>query len=200
MIVTVTGPSASGKTTWCRRHFPQSTVTERRPPDPPADPDPAAQAAFWCGTYERRWSEALDLEQRTGLAVCDDDPMKLHYVWSLYRIGEASLDAWRAEVAAVRDAVAGGSLGFADLVLVSLPSPAELRRRRAADTTRGRRNFELHLRLAGPLREWYSALATVSPGRVHWVPPSDGLPPEPLRPRPDRYSPALLDAVVALVS
>jgi hypothetical protein len=196
VIVTVTGPSASGKTTWCHRHFRESAVPETRTPEPPADPDPAVRAAFWCGTYEQRWSTARRLERETGLAVCDDDPMKLHYAWSLYRIGEASRDDWRAEVSAVRHAVAAGSLGFADLILVSLPSPDELRRRRAADTTRARRNFALHLRLAGPLREWYAALAAVSPGRVHWELPDDGLPTGIPAPRPDRHSPVLLDAVL----
>jgi GTPase SAR1 family protein len=32
VIVVVTGPSAAGKTTWCRRHFPDRTVPDRYDP------------------------------------------------------------------------------------------------------------------------------------------------------------------------
>jgi hypothetical protein len=73
---------------------------------------------------------------------------------------------------------------------------AELRRRRDGDATRARRNFELHVRLAGPLREWYQAVERVAPGRVRWGLPDGGLPPDTLLGRPDRCDPALFDAVV----
>ena len=42
----------------------------------------------------------------------------------------------------------------------------ELRRRRAGDTSRSRRNFEKHLRLAGPLRRYFGELSEAAPGRV----------------------------------
>ncbi|MEV8517871.1 hypothetical protein [Dactylosporangium sp. NPDC051484] len=101
--------------------------------------------------------------------------MKLHYSWSLVRIGAASPERWTSEVAANRVAIAAGRLGFADAVLVSLPSVTELHRRRDADATRQRRNFSLHVRLTEPLREWYQALELAAPGRVRWELPPDGL-------------------------
>ncbi|MEV6929313.1 hypothetical protein AB0M46_33150 [Dactylosporangium sp. NPDC051485] len=159
MIVAVTGPSAAGKTTWCRRHHAENLVAEYAPTGAePNDGDLPAQAAFWCAVNCRRWQAVIERERASGLAVCDDDPLKLHYSWSLVRIGAASPELWASEVAANRAAIAAGRLGFADVVLVSLPSVEELRRRRDADPTRQRRNFALHVRLAEPLREWYQTL------------------------------------------
>ncbi|MEU4561796.1 hypothetical protein AB0F72_25720 [Actinoplanes sp. NPDC023936] len=198
MIVVVTGPSAAGKTTWCRRHFPADTVPEHVPsPEDLPGPDPADQAAFWCEVSNRRWLRAERHERRSGLAVCDDDPLKLHYTWSLARIGALSWRHWQAEVDAHRGAVAAGRLGFADLVLVSAPAEDELRRRRDADPARRRRNFDLHVRLAEPLRQWYQAVERVGAAHVVWDLPAAGLPAELPPPRGDRCDAGLFDAVVA---
>jgi hypothetical protein len=158
--------------------------------------DPAAQAAFWCAVNCGRWRSAELRERESGLAVCDDDPLKLHYTWSLVRVGAAGADLWAHEVAAHRGAVAAGRLGFADLVLVSLPPADELRRRRDADPTRRRRKFELHLRLARPLREWYEAVERVRPGRVYWGLPEAGLPAALPPPDLDRCSVPQFDALI----
>ncbi|MEU8238154.1 hypothetical protein AB0C07_07915 [Actinoplanes missouriensis] len=198
MIVVVTGPSAAGKTTWCRRHAPDATVPEHVPgPGEAPGPDPADQAAFWCEAGVRRWRQAERQERRSGLAVCDDDPLKLHYAWSLARIGELSWRHWRAELDAHRSAVAAGRLGFADLVLVSAPPEHELRRRRDADPTRRRRNFDLHVRLAEPLREWYRAVERAGAAQVVWELPAAGLPAELPPPRAGRCDLSIFDAVTA---
>jgi len=198
VIVAMTSPSAAAKTTWCQRHHAEDLVAEYAPTGAePDDRDLPAQAAFWCTVHCRRWQAAIAQERASGIAVCDDDPLKLHYSWSLVRIGAASPERWRLEVAANRAAIAAGRLGFADLVLVSLPSVDELHRRRDADPTRQRRNFALHVRLAGPLREWYQALELVSPGRVRWELPPDGLPAVLPAARADRYDLALFDALIA---
>ncbi|WP_433040833.1 hypothetical protein [Dactylosporangium sp. CS-033363] len=197
MIVVVTGPSAAGKTIWCCEHHPADTVPEYVPAAGDlAGPDPAEQAAFWCDVNARRWSQALHRERAGGLAVCDDDPLKLHYSWSLARIGALSRHHWRAEVDAHRQAVAEGRLGFADLILVSTPPEEELRRRRDADPTRRRRNFDLHVRLAEPLRQWYEAVERAGAARVVWGLPPTGLPAAPLGPAADRYNLAAFDAVL----
>jgi hypothetical protein len=197
MIVVVTGPSAAGKTTWCRRHFPADTVPEYVPgSDELPGPDPGEQAMFWCEVNSRRWLRALHQEQSSGLAVCDDDPLKLHYSWSLARIGELSWRHWQAEVDVHRLAVAAGKLGFADLVLVSAPSEEELRRRRDADPLRRRRNFDLHIRLVEPMRQWYRAVEHADAAHVLWELPAAGLPVG-LPPREERCDLAAYDAVVA---
>jgi hypothetical protein len=193
----VTGPSSAGKTTWCRRHYPDELVPEYAPAGgEPDDSDPAAQADFWSEVSCQRWRQATRQERASGLAVCDDDPMKLHYCWSLMRVGAASRQRWAHEVTANMAAVTEGRLGFADLVLVTVPPVEELRRRRDSDPTRRRRNFELHARLAEPLRQWYQALERVEPDRVQWGLPSDGLPEIVPTPRANRCDPALFEALM----
>jgi hypothetical protein len=162
----------------------------------PGDDDPVAEAAFWCEVNCARWGAALRREQTSGVAVCDDDPLKLHYVWSLVRLGLADQQRWHHEVAVNREAVGRRRLGFADLVLASLPPLAELWRRREADTIRRRRNFERHVRLAEPLRDWYEALDRVCPGRVRWHLPEGGVPTPRSPARTDRYDLGLFDRFI----
>lgn len=59
-----------------------------------------------------------------------------------------------------------GRIGFADRYLVGQINPQLARQQAQADTTRQRRNFELHVRLQAPLLAWYAALAQALPGRV----------------------------------
>ncbi|MEV6305513.1 hypothetical protein AB0M02_39285 [Actinoplanes sp. NPDC051861] len=173
MIVVATGPSASGKTTWCRRRFPANTV-----------PEGAAELGeSWPEFASRRWAQAVRMEEERGLAVCDDDPLKLHYGWSLTRVGEMTRREWRDEVESHRAEVVAGRLGFADVVLVSAVVGEELRRRR---------NFELHVRLVEPLREWYRAVEQAGASRVVWELPDGDVPIS----RGGRSSAALFDAVI----
>src|SRR5699024_7519974 len=147
VIIAVEGPSAAGKTTWCRRHA--SEIVEEYAPTgaEPNGTDMSAQADYWTDVNSRRWAQAVALEARTGLAICDSDPLKLHYSWCLSRIGAAPWARFRHELAQVRRAFLAGALGLADLVLVSIPPLELLRAQRLADPTRSRRSFELHARL-----------------------------------------------------
>jgi hypothetical protein len=177
MIIVVEGISAAGKTTWCRRHaygvFVPETVRCADPPD--AETEPEAAARFWVAHGARRWADAVTMARTKGLAVCDTDPLKLHYAWSLWRIGMASERYWQAACAATRHAIAHERLGFAAFYFVSSIDPILARQRRDADGTRSRRNFELHVKLHTPLTAWYRAIAQVLPGRVVWALPDDGL-------------------------
>ena len=47
------------------------------------------QASYWTTVNSKRWSQAEDLEARTGIALCDSDPLKLHYSWCLAAVGAA---------------------------------------------------------------------------------------------------------------
>lgn len=196
VIIAVEGPSAAGKTTWCHRHA--SEVVEEYVPTgaEPDGTDMSAQAAYWTHVNSRRWSQAVALEARTGLAICDSDPLKLHYSWCLSRIGAAPWARFRHELAAVRQAFLAGALGLADLALVSIPPLEVLRAQRLADPTRPRRSFELHARLGDHLHAWYQAVDAVEPGRVLWQLPDDGPPSRTPPPRSDRSDVALLDALV----
>jgi hypothetical protein len=99
MLIVVEGISASGKTTWCRKHAADFTVAETGPRDdaPDATLNPAAAARFWVEQGERRWRAARAFERSRGVAVCDTDPLKLHYIWSLWQIGVAAERVWQAE-------------------------------------------------------------------------------------------------------
>ena len=175
MLIVVEGISASGKTSWCCKHAAGLTVAETGPRDdaPDAALNPAA-ARFWVEQGERRWQAARAIERSRGVAVCDTDPIKLHYVWSLWQIGVAAERAWQAEHDATRDAIAAGRIGFADAYLVKPIDPKRARQQRDSDPTRSRRNFELHVKLLDPLMTWYRALESVLPGAVIWGLPEDG--------------------------
>lgn len=149
MILVVEGISASGKTTWCNQHGDGHVVPEhgRFTSVPDRIKDPAAAAAFWAERNVDRWQAARAMEQQAGWAVCDSDPLKLHYIWTLWQIGEASERDWLSELQATRDTIAQGRIGFADRYLVVSIAPELARERAKADTTRRRSNFELHVRL-----------------------------------------------------
>ncbi len=197
VIVAVEGPSAAGKTTWCQRHV-LDFVAEYAPTgNEPDGSDLSAQAVYWATVNSRRWAQALALEQRSGLAVCDSDPLKLHYSWCLSRIGAAPRARFDHELAEVRHAFAADILGLVDLVLVSIPPLATLRRRREADTSRRRRSFDLHVQLGEHLRAWYQTIDALEPGRVLWDLPALGLPTQMPRPRAARSNVALMDELVA---
>jgi hypothetical protein len=199
VIVVVEGPSAAGKTSWCQLHA-ADFVAEYAPTDnEPDGSDLAAQADYWASVNSQRWLQAIDLERRSGLAICDSDPLKLHYSWSLTRIGEATWSRFEHDLDATRRAFSAGTLGFADLVMVSIPSPAVLHRQRDSDVTRRRHTFDLHSRLSEPLRDWYHAVATLDPRRVVWELPPTGMPQLVPIPRDRRSDVALLDRLVSIL-
>lgn len=199
MIVVVEGPSAAGKTTWCRRHA--SAIVEEYTPTG-AEPDGSdlpAQADYWAAVNSGRWTRACALETRTGIAVCDSDPLKLHYAWCLSQIGATPRARFDHELAQARRAFAASTLGLADLVLISIPTLTTLREHRDADSTRRRRSFELHAQMSEHLRAWYQAVDALEPGRVIWQLPVDGLPTPMPHPRTRRSAVELLDQLITLL-
>ncbi len=113
-----------------------------------------------------RWHAALALKSTTSLALCDTDPLKLHYIWCLWQIGETTERDWLLELKATREMVAQHHIGFADSYFVGRIDPQIAWARARADHSRRRRRFELHRRLQPVLILWYSALDAVLPGRV----------------------------------
>ena len=158
--------------------------------------DPRAAAQFWAALNAARWQQARSIEKEFGLAICDTDPFKLHYIWSLWRTGHASHDQWRAELADNRKIFAAGRVGLADLILVTVPDRSTLTKRRQTDRSRKRRNFDLHLKLAAPLEQWYRAVEQLDPTRVMWQLPSTGVP-APMARREPHTGPQLLNALLA---
>ncbi|MHD0303968.1 hypothetical protein [Rhodococcus erythropolis] len=111
-------------------------------------------------------------------------------------MGAAPRERFEYELEAVETAFARLELGLADLTVISIPSPKQLRLQREGDPSRRRRHFELHAALAEPLTHWYSAVDRVDPGRVLWGFPTlldlSRCPP----PRSDRSDPGLLRAMI----
>ena len=177
MIVVVEGPSGCGKTTWCRTHGGRNALLERLPDHATVPPEPRAAARFWIERNVARWEDVLAREARDGLVVVDTDPFKLHYVWTLFKTGQATEIEWTMQRDAAREAFATGRYALADLFLVSDIDDATLRARRDADPTRTRRNFERHVLLRDALLRWYRAIDRLEPGRVVFGLPATGLAP-----------------------
>jgi hypothetical protein len=161
VIVAVDGPAASGRTAWCRRLHPGFVPDESRDVE--------------------RWAAAVAHEQERGIAVCDTDPIRLHYQYGLFRLGAIDRLAWRREAARVRQAVGREQLGFVDLVLVSQPED---------ECT------DLQGRLRPTLLQWYEALEELDPGHLRFGLP-DELPQG--QARRNRHSVELLDLLIAAV-
>jgi hypothetical protein len=167
MIVVIEGISACGKSSWCSSHANGHLVAENARNDAPDRASaPAEAVAFWVRRNRDRWQSAIEVDSATGLAICDTDPLKLHYTWCLWKIGEATEVNWRLELAATREVFARKQIGFADLYYIGIIEPAVARQRKQTDLTRSRRNFELHVRLQPGLIDWYEALRAVLPGQV----------------------------------
>lgn len=198
MIVVVEGPTATGKTTWVRTHHADTAVWEYKSDGREPDDDARADAVgvYWAEANARRWLQALAIEAAGGLAVCDSDPCKLHYAWSMWRIGAVDRARWSAEAKHARKQFEHHRLGLADLVLVELPSPEVLRQRKVGDNSRRRRNFDLHVQLAGPLCEWYAAIDDLEPGHVARGLPATGLDPKSIPRRQHRTGGDLFDALM----
>lgn len=200
VIVAVEGPSAAGKTTWCRSHYPNQTVWEApvAPNAPDRRLDPTGAEEYWAAQNSKRWLKALELERESGIAICDTDAFKLHYAWCLRQLGLITEEYWLHALRLHRKLFATGAVGIADLILVSLPHAEDLRRQKANDPTRPRRAFELHLRFIPPLTEWYRAISALEPDRVQWSLPPGRLAAKLTRlgPRSERTGVRLFDEVV----
>jgi hypothetical protein len=178
VIVVVEGPSGSGKTTWCRTHGRRFALLEELPDHSTVPTDPEAEARFWVERNVARWLQVIEREQRDGLVVVDTDPFKLHFVWTLFRTGQASQRDWELQRETAREAFRENRYALADLFLVSDIDEATLRAQRDADGTRTRGSFERHVRLREPLIRWYRAIDALEPGRVRFGLPATGLTPE----------------------
>lgn len=188
MIVVVEGPSAAGKTTWCRRN------ASRWLPEP--ERGPIDQILRY---QVERWHHAVAADAAGELVVLDGDPFKLYYSWAEWRTGALDESEWEATVETTRRQFIDEDYGIADLVLYSDPGEAELRRRKEADRTRSRRGFERHTAMRPHFAQRYQAVSTLDPNRVVWEHPAEGLSDDllELRRRRSRSDPGLFDHLLA---
>jgi len=188
MIVVVEGPSAAGKTTWCRRN------ASRWLPEPERGPiDQVLRYQI------DRWRKAVAADAAGELVMLDGDPFKLYYSWAEWRAGALDESEWEARVDTTRRQFINGDYGVADLVLYSDPGEVELRRRKEADRTRSRRSFERHTAMRLHFAQWYEAVSALDPNRVVWEHPADGLTEDllALGRRRSRSDPGLFDHLLA---
>ncbi len=170
MIVVLEGISAAGKTTYARqfgdgRWVPEIPVKGRLPS---ADASLDEHAHFWAEHNVRKFQAAVEIEREHGFAICDTDPMKIHYSWCMEHAGFHWPDKFANARVFVRKAIADGRLGFADLYLVKRIEPSVARAQKEGDPTRRRGNFEQHLALQPHLIAWFTALSEILPGRICW--------------------------------
>ena len=170
MIVVIEGISAAGKTTYARQFGEGSFVPEIPVKDDLPDPNASLDdhAWFWAEHNVRKFQMALEIEREHGIAICDTDPMKIHYSWCMERAGFHWPDKFAHAQIFVREAIAGARLGFADLYLVKQIEPSLARTQKMGDQTRRRGNFEQHLALQPHLIDWFTAMSEVLPGRIRW--------------------------------
>jgi hypothetical protein len=126
------------------------------------------ESEFWADLNAERWSRALAVEASHGAALCDTDPLKLHYDYCRAGAGIVSWTLFGAGVGACAAAIAQRRLGIADLILCAIPDVGTLDARRHGDVTRSRRNFAVHRDFGPALGDWYGTLEALDPGRVRW--------------------------------
>jgi hypothetical protein len=168
MIVVMEGPSAAGKTTWCRAHCPELLV-EAAPENldaPDLFADPLEVAHFWVEFNVRQWQAALRIEKEKGIAVCDGDPVHLYFSWSAWKAGTLGSELFEADLPLYREAIEDGRMGFADLILWREVPVEELRRRAKSDAERRRKRLELYLSMIPWMKEWFAARQQALPGSV----------------------------------
>lgn len=131
---------------------------------------PADDADHWyLDRQVDRWQMAIARRHSAGgAAILDGDVFQpLWYGWAY---GFRKFLPLNGLVDFYRRHVSSGSIGFADHYIVLQCSEEELRRRRDADSTRRRRNFDEHLQFIAPQRRYFERLAEIDPPRVIWSP------------------------------
>jgi hypothetical protein len=170
-VICLEGPSAVGKTTLLHaleRECGAAIVPELDAGRPP----PIGESAEWFAERgAERWRLAREKAAGAPFTAMDGDPFKgLWYNWVYADEGWEQVDA---VAPLLRARVERGTLAFPDLSVVLTATESQLRRRRADDATRTRRNFEKHLRLVEPLRRYFSALRAADPPRVLFLDTTD---------------------------
>ena len=203
MIIAIEGPSAVGKTTWCREQCPGRFVEEASPDIPAPDlyADPNRVAEFWVRFAVTRWQEALRIEeeqQQDGIAVCDGNPLHLYYSWALWKSGALPETLFAAETRLYRHAIQERQLGFADLVFWLDAPLAELRRHAAEDAGRRRRRHEINLGCVPWMKAWFRERERLLPGSVRPCPTALELQSPPVQMAlHQRYSTTIFDRLIA---
>ncbi len=198
MIVAIEGPSAAGKTTWCRTHC--SIWVEDTPANiaaPDLYNDPAEVGRFWVNHAIANWKRALAIERDHGIAVCDGDPFHLYFAWALWKSGALDNRLFEIESELYRCAFEKKVIGFVDLVLWLEAPEDEPRRRAKGDSVRRRKRHELYLALVPWIKAWFDARERLLPGGVRPLKPDFRIEELSASSSSQRYDVARMDAMIS---
>ncbi len=166
MILVIEGPSAVGKTTWCRAHSADGFVEEageisKRPIFTPIPLKLRTSGAILISAIGRElyaWNSNPALPSAMGIHFTSISPGHFgkpdYFPARLFEM-EASL---------YRRAFHERRLGFADRVCWQEAPVEELRRRAKSDRHRKRRRHEMYLKLVPWMRAWCKVREQVLPG------------------------------------
>jgi hypothetical protein len=164
LVVCLEGPSSVGKTSLAEalaRECGAAIVPEQ---DASGAPPPGRSAAWFVKRHAAQWRLAREMASGAPFAVLDGDPFK--GLWYNRVYADEGWEGVEAVAPLYRAHVEAGALAFPDLYVALTAPEEELRRRRAGDASRSRRNFEKHLLLAGPLLCYFYELRDAAPRRV----------------------------------
>jgi hypothetical protein len=157
MLIVVEGPSAVGKTTLLELVPADRVIGEEALLVPPGT-DSLGSLPYAVESSVRRWERLLEAEARHGRAYADSDPLKLYYDFARTAVGELDRGVYDAGWRLMARAMDERRISFADRVVFIYASRGTLAKRRAADATRRRGKFALHVRLAPAIEAYYAAL------------------------------------------
>ena len=97
-----------------------------------------------------------EAEVQYGTAYADTDPLKLYYNFALALYGLLSREQLLLTFQTYRQALAAEQIGFADAAVFLRASTQALWERKQQDTSRQRRNFNLHNQLVDAFTSYYT--------------------------------------------
>ena len=163
-VLCVEGPSAVGKTTLAAALARECGAAVMPELDASGAPPPGSSAAWFVERHAARWRLARETAARAPFAVLEGDPFK--GLWYNRVYSDEGWEGVGVVAPLYRAQVEAGALAFPDLYVVLTASEGQLRERRAGDPMRTRRNFEKHLRMTGPLLDYFREMRDIAPGRV----------------------------------
>ncbi len=127
-------------------------------------PRVGSSAVWFVERHAEQWRLAQEMASGAPFAILDGDPFK--GLWYNRVYSDEGWEGVETVAPLYRSQVESGGLAFPNLYVVLTATEDELRRHRAGDPSRSRRNFEKHLLLTGPLLDYFRAMREVAPARV----------------------------------
>lgn len=166
-IICFEGPSGIGKTTMCQQLskafniVPEVNLLFERPDNEPA---------YW---YLDRQVERYDICNKSVKAsILDGDVFQP--IWYNWVCGYPKAFLPKAATHEFyKTKLSKGVIRFPDLYIIFQAEVEELRRRKAQDLTRQRRNFEKHLKIIEPLKKYYQFLDQETDLTIRFIDYSD---------------------------